>query len=172
MRIGLLIVDMQRLFMNEVADKHRVAETCEYINYVSGLLRAAGQPVIHIQDMEGAQHDADPEARSIIPEVVVGPNDLRVEKEYSNAFWKTDLEQMLRDQGVEFVVVSGFSAEYCVTFTANGAAERGFPAAILQRGILSANPDAVSSIYRDRHVVSHSVINYMTSVIGKTIAPE
>ncbi|WP_028612397.1 cysteine hydrolase family protein [Paenibacillus harenae] len=165
MKIGLLIVDMQQSFIDEGFDMQQVEEACVYINHVSGLLRAAEQTVIHIQDMEGANGDEDRDARSIIPQVTIGPNDLRVEKEYSNAFWKTDLERILREQGVEFVVICGLAAEHCITFTANGATERGFKAAILQKGILSMKPDAISAVYRDRQVVSYSVIEFMAKMM-------
>jgi nicotinamidase-related amidase len=164
-KIGLLIVDMQQTFINEGFDKQQVGEACAYINHVSGLMRASEQTVIHIQDMEGAGEDADPEARAIIPQVNIGPDDIRVEKEHSNAFWKTDLEQILRGQGVGFVVVCGLAAEHCITFTFNGAVERGFQAAILQKGILSMKPDAISAIYRDRHIVSYPAIDFMTKIM-------
>jgi nicotinamidase-related amidase len=157
MSIGFLIVDMQNIFLQDHMEKLEVGAACEYINYVSG----KDHTVIHIQDMEGSDRDTDPESRDIIPEITVGPKDIRITKQYSNAFWKTDLEQLLRNRGVGFVVVAGFSAEYCVTFTANGAIERGFQAAILQRGIVSTNTDAINSIYRDRHVISYPVIEFM-----------
>ncbi|MEK3985068.1 hypothetical protein MHB77_16990 [Paenibacillus sp. FSL K6-3166] len=48
-------------------ERLNVSEACEYINHVSGLLRAKDQIVIHIQDMEGANTDTDPEARNSIP---------------------------------------------------------------------------------------------------------
>ncbi|MFM1652115.1 isochorismatase family protein [Brevibacillus sp. B_LB10_24] len=161
MKFGLLIVDMQQIFLRDRIDNADVAEACEYINYVAGLLRAKDQRVIHIQDMEGSEGDADPQAREIIPRITVGHKDIRVTKQFSNAFWQTDLEQVLRQAGVEFVVVAGFAAEYCVTFTANGAVERGFKAAILQRGIVGEKPEAVFSTYRDRHLISYPVIKYM-----------
>ncbi|WNQ08850.1 isochorismatase family protein [Paenibacillus aurantius] len=161
MKIAFLIIDMQKLFLDDSVDKRQIESACEYINYVSNILRKTGHPVVHIQDMEGRQHDLNPEVRNIIPQIAVEPDDLRVEKEYSNAFWQTNLEQLLRDRGVKFVVTAGFSAEYCVTFTTNGAAERGFPVAILQKGFLSQDPDAVRSVYRDRQVVSYSAIEFM-----------
>jgi nicotinamidase-related amidase len=165
MKIGFLIVDMQNIFLHDHMVKLDVGATCEYINHVSGLMRGKDHTVIHIQDMEESNEDTDPEAREIIKEITVGPKDIRITKEYSNAFWKTDLEQDLRNHGVGFVVVAGFAAEYCVTFTTNGAVERGFQAAILQRGIVSTKPDAINSIYRDRHVISYPVIEFMINAI-------
>jgi nicotinamidase-related amidase len=165
MKIGFLIVDMQKIFLHDHLEKLDVRTTCEYINHVSGLMRGKDHTVIHIQDMEGSNEDTDPVAREIISGITVGPKDILITKEYSNAFWKTDLEQVLRSHGVEFVVVAGFAAEYCVTFTANGAIERGFQAAILQRGIVCTKPDAINSIYRDRHVISYPVIEFMMNCV-------
>jgi nicotinamidase-related amidase len=87
-------------------------------------------------------------------------------KEFSNAFWKTDLEQLLRENGVEFVIVAGFAAEQCVTFTINGAIERGFQAAVLQKGVLSTQPEAIPSIYRDRHMISYPVIEFLMETMA------
>lgn len=157
---------MQNLFLHDHMEKLNVSGACEYINHVSGLLRAKDQIVVHIQDMEGANEDTDPEARSVISEITVEPNDICLAKEFSNAFWKTDLEQLLREHGVEFVIIAGFAAEHCVTFTINGAQERGFQAAILQKGILSTQPDAITSIYRDRHMISYPVIEFLMETIA------
>jgi nicotinamidase-related amidase len=164
-KIGFLIVDMQNIFLHDQMEKLDVRGACEYINHVSGLIRGKDHTVIHIQDMEGSNEDTDPETRDIIPYITVGPQDIRITKQYSNAFWKTDLEQVLRNHEVGYVVIAGFAAEHCVTFTTNGAIERGFQAAILQRGIISTKTDAINSIYRDRHVISYPVIEFMMNAI-------
>ncbi|WP_338046722.1 isochorismatase family cysteine hydrolase [Paenibacillus tepidiphilus] len=161
----LVIVDMQNLFLQDHKEAWKISEACEYINHVAGLLRSQGHPVIHVQDMEGVSEDTSPEARDIIPEIHVEPGDLRVPKEFSNAFWQTDLEQVLHEHKAGLVIIAGFAAEHCVTFTWNGALERGFKAAILHNGICSSQPEAISAIYRDRQIVSYSVIEYITGVV-------
>lgn len=163
MKIAFLIIDMQNILLRDQMEALKVGRACEYINHVAGLLRSHDHLVIHVQDMEGSEEDADPNAREIIPEVTVGSNDIRVHKQYSNAFWKTDLEQILRAHGVEFVILAGFAAEHCVTFTLNGAIERDFQAVVLQNGILSTQSDAISAMYRDRPLASYQVIQLMLS---------
>lgn len=165
MKIGFLIVDMQNIFLQDRMERLNVEAACEYINHVAGLLRAKDQVVVHVHDMEGSDEDTDVEARNTIPEIAVGANDIRIEKQYSNAFWQTDLEQVLRDQEVGLVIVAGFAAEQCVTFTLNGAMERGFQSVLLQGGIVSTYADAISSIYRDRPVTSYKMIEFMMSNI-------
>ncbi|WP_238653129.1 cysteine hydrolase family protein [Paenibacillus piscarius] len=156
MKIGLLIIDLQEVHVSEVEQKE-IDRACEYINYVAGLLRAKGHPVIHIQDIEGMQPEEEGKF-AIIPGVEIHETDLNVKKEYSNAFWKTDLEKLVREQGIDLLVLSGYAAEHCVLFTYNGAAERGIKAVLLQNGILSSHQDVITAAYRDRNLISHPVI--------------
>ena len=158
-KIALLVVDMQRLFLENQMEKFEVARACEYINHVADQLRTNGHCVVHVQDVEDATDD-NAALLDFIPEVVVDANDLLVKKMHSNAFWQTELEQMLRDQGVGMVIVSGFSADQCVLFTYNGAMERGFKTVMLQKGIMST-PDIVALTTRDRHMISYPVVEFL-----------
>jgi nicotinamidase-related amidase len=102
-------------------------------------------------------------AFNVIPEIQIMDGDLRVTKEYSNAFWKTDLEKILLEQGVDLLILSGYAAEHCVLFTYNGAMERGFKPVILQQGILSSHSDTITATYRDRKLISYPVIEALVN---------
>lgn len=156
MKIGLLIIDLQEVHVSEVEQKE-IDRACEYINFVSGLLRAKGHAVIHIQDIEGMEPSEEAKF-AIIPGVEVQETDFNVKKEYSNAFWKTDLEKLVREQDIDLLILSGYAAEHCVLFTYNGAAERGIKAVLLQNGILSSHKDVITAAYRDRNLISYPVI--------------
>ncbi|NUU61755.1 cysteine hydrolase family protein [Paenibacillus agri] len=162
MTIALLVIDMQTNFLEEQVEKAVVHSACEYINHVAGLLRENNHTVIHVKDIEGADESSVAKL-DFIPEIVIGQDDIQINKEYSNAFWKTELEAVLSDKGIQLVIVSGFAAEHCVLFTYNGALERGFKAAILQKGILSTQNAAIDQTYRHRHVVAYPVIEYLVS---------
>lgn len=159
MKIGILVIDLQPVHLQGV-DKSFIVRACEYINYVSDMLRSKDHVVIHVQDIEGMD-ESNKESFQTIPEVQIKEQDIIVTKEYSNSFWQTDLEQILRDRNVELLIISGFAAEHCVLFTYNGATERGFKPVILQNGILSTHSDVVTSMYRDRNLISHPVIKYL-----------
>lgn len=156
MKIGLLIIDLQEVHLGKVEQKV-IDKACEYINYAAELLRSKDHTVIHIQDIEGMQ-PSDEETFKIIPGIEIKETDLRVTKEYSNAFWKTDLEQIVLEQGIDLLILSGYAAEHCVLFTYNGAMERGFKAVLLQNGILSSQSDVIPATYRDRSLISYPVI--------------
>jgi len=159
MKIGFIVIDMQPVHLQGI-DKSAVNRACEYIAYVSDLVRSAGHAVIHVQDVEGRDEE-NADEYATIPEAGIRPEDVVVTKEYSNSFWQTKLEQTLRDQGIEFVILAGNAAEHCVLFTYNGALERGFTPVILQNGILSTHADAISSMYRDRNLISHPAIKFL-----------
>lgn len=159
MKIGFLVIDLQPVHLKGV-DKQAVERACEYINYVADMLRSKNHVIVHIQDIEGMD-ESNKESFRTIPEISVAEHDLIVTKEYSNSFWKTDLEQILKDKGVELLIIAGNAAEHCVLFTYNGAGERGFKPVILQNGILSTYADAITSMCRDRNLVSHTVIQYL-----------
>jgi nicotinamidase-related amidase len=160
MKIGFLIVDMQKLFLQVQNEVLHVERACEYINYVADLVRSNNHLVVHIQDMEQA-NEVSSDLMSIIPEIKVEKEDICITKEDSNAFWNTELEQILKENGIDLVIISGFAAEHCVLFTYNGASERGFKPVILQNGILSTKSDVITQTYRDRNVISHPVIPFL-----------
>lgn len=160
MRIGLLIVDMQKVFLQGQREKFNVEIACEHINYVADLLRSKNHCVIHIQDIEGAE-DLNSELLDIISEIKVEQKDIKITKKVSNAFWNTELEQILLKQEIGLVIVAGFAAEHCVLFTYNGAKERGFKTVILQNGIISANSDVINNTYRDRNIISYPIIEFI-----------
>ncbi|SFD80074.1 Nicotinamidase-related amidase [Paenibacillus catalpae] len=158
MKIGFLIIDMQAIHLQGI-EKKVINRACEYINHVSDMLRSKRHVIIHIQDNEGIL-ESNKDLYRTIPDVQMKDTDLVVTKEYSNAFWKTELDQILADQGIEFLIISGNAAEQCVVFTYNGAVERGFKPVILQNGVLSTHSDAITSMYRDRNVISYPAIQY------------
>ncbi|MNZ48369.1 N-carbamoylsarcosine amidase [compost metagenome] len=164
MRLGFLIIDMQKIYLHDQVEKKAIDQACEYINYVAESLRSNGHLIVHIQDIEGMeQQEADTDLYHFISEIQMDEGDVVIKKEYSNAFWKTDLEQLLRNHAVDLVIISGFAAEHCVLFTYNGAIERGFKPVILQKGILSTHFDAITSAYRDRNLISYPVIDSLVS---------
>jgi nicotinamidase-related amidase len=162
MKIGLLIIDMQNVFLRGFKNKGALEDMTGYINYVADLLRSNGHCIVLVQDVEGAD-DPDSELFDVIPEIQVGEQDIRIRKEASNAFWDTKLQEILIENEVDLVIVSGFAAEHCVLFTYNGAIERGFQAVMLQHGILSLHDEAVQSTYQYRNVISHPVVEWLMS---------
>lgn len=164
MKIALLIIDMQKVFLSNRNEIYGIEKACEYINYVAELLRSKSQLIVHVKDVEG-ESERDKSLSEIIPEINVKEGDLEISKLKSNSFWNTDLENILLTNKAELVIVSGFAAENCVLFTYNGAVERNFKTVILQNGIIGENSASILETYRDRNVISYPVIEFLMNKI-------
>jgi isochorismate hydrolase len=138
-RAALLILDMQRYFLDEESHAF-VPDSPAIVDNLAGLARrfgAAGRPVImtrHSNTPDDAgmmsewwDHLLEPGS----PEEALEPlleelsSDLVAKTQY-DAFHETALEDVLRDSGVEQVVVTGVMTHLCVETTARSAFARGF----------------------------------------------
>jgi nicotinamidase-related amidase len=77
-----------------------------------------------------------------------------------NAFWETELDTILKREGVDCLIISGFAVEHCVLFTYNGAIERGYHAFLLQHGLAGMEEDEIKRIQLLRYVISYNAIEY------------
>ena len=121
-----------------------------------------GHLVIHVKDME--EVEAIPaEKLDFTEDIEVDTKDVIVEKKQSNAFWNTNLEEIINEHEVDLLILCGQAAEHCVVFTYNGARERGRAAVILQNAVLSQRPGRVAALMEDRNAISYPVIEAMVS---------
>lgn len=159
MNIALLIIDVQEAFIGHRKGEQEYHNTFEYINETAKLFRKSGKPVIIVRDIEGGND----ESFQNVGNLIVQDSDTEVLKVYSNSFWKTDLEKILKEKNIDFVVLCGNAAEYCVLATYNGAIERDFGAAILQHGVFANHPNGLIDIYNNRALISFEVLSYILS---------
>jgi nicotinamidase-related amidase len=155
---AFLIVDMQKNCKAGTSCKAAFEKAVEYINEISQHFRAKQLPVVIIQDCE----DGGPETEGFacVDELVVSDQDYRVMKSFCNSFWQTDLDELLKKEGVDCVIISGFAAEYCVLFTYNGAVERGYQTFLLQNGIAGFSEEEIKRIQQLRPVISYNAVKY------------
>lgn len=157
-KVALLIIDMQKNCKEDTTCKASFEKATEYINEISQFFREKKQPVIIIQDIEAGGPET--EGFHCVEELVVADSDFSVHKTFSNSFWETDLDSILKREGVDCVVVSGFAAEYCVLFTYNGAKERGYTTFLLQNGIAGFEEEEIKRIQLLRSVVNYEALEY------------
>jgi nicotinamidase-related amidase len=125
-RMALVIVDPQRKFTLDVPDwDARMNKAVKAINCFSNMFRKYGQPVIFIH-FDGESHcmyEGD-DGDDWLPGIVAKDSDMVVHKQHMNCFKGTELEGILKDEGVESVLYAGMLTEYCVMSTYFAASER------------------------------------------------
>ncbi len=77
------------------------------------LSEAEGEPLRYTEDGS--------EGQKLIPELTIKNGDLVVKKYRSSAFWGTNLDLLLKSNGIQSVVVAGCTTEGCVESTARDA---------------------------------------------------
>jgi nicotinamidase-related amidase len=139
MKPALLILDPQNDFFGD--DNPNLAEfqaAVPTINAAIALFRQRGWPVVFVQHSSSSK-PAGSYAWAIHEQFDCRPDDTRLSKRHYNAFWETELDALLQSGRVDFVVVAGYVAEFCVLSTVRGALERGYRSAILADGIAGMN---------------------------------
>ncbi|WML49949.1 isochorismatase family protein [Neobacillus sp. PS3-34] len=163
MNTALIVVDMQNAYFGMDNCRKSLQGILGYVNYSIHKFREADQPVIFIQDEDPG---VESPGYDLYEKMDADKTDIFISKRFSNSFWQTDLENILKDLNVGMVLICGFAAEYCVQATYQGAMERGFEPALLQHGIASSNEkyvDFVQDIYR---TTSIKVVEYMFKTKG------
>lgn len=115
-KTALLILDIEERTCN-VERRPRCLATVPRIADLAARARAAGMPVVYSLTSVGT-----PE--TILPPVAAQPGEPIVQSSVDK-FWKTDLEKILADKGVEAVIVTGTAAHGAVLHTATAAGFRG-----------------------------------------------
>ena len=124
---AVLVIDVQN---GVVAGAHERDAVVANINTAVGKARAAGVPVIWIQDIAGERADGS-EAGKIVPELDPREDEPLVQKKWGDAFEETDLESVLAGLKVGSLVVTGAQTDACVRSTLHGAIARGYDALLV-----------------------------------------
>ena len=159
MKCAFIIIDMQKGCRELCKCQREFDDAVEYINEAARIFREKGLPVVRVLDIEVGEGTGCKEFE-FVDSINTHKNDIVVHKEYNNAFFKTELNEKLQELGVEFVVISGFAAEYCVLFSYNGAKEMGYGVSLLQNGIAGVEYEEVKRMQLLRPVVSIEMLEY------------
>ncbi len=149
MKPALMIIDMQKEFYKgEITAQ--MDQAAEYINWITPRFEARDLPVIRVYDVD--EDDGvvpGSEGFEFIDSLKPQVDGIRIHKRYGNSFNKTEADKILKDNGIDTVVVTGFCAEHCVLSTYRGAKDLDYFPVLLKNGIAStkeSNKEFVESI--------------------------
>jgi nicotinamidase-related amidase len=131
MRTALIVIDMQRALCSGDEAAFDIERVGARINALSARARAAGAPVILVQHEEAEgplQFGAA--GWQLCDGLATAATDLRVRKTTPNSFHRTELQDLLRERGVDRLVVCGLQSDYCVDTTVRQALALGYAVAL------------------------------------------
>jgi nicotinamidase-related amidase len=79
------------------------------------------------------------------------PGDELIEKQWASGFHRTDLDQRLRKQGVDSLVVTGLTTSGCVRATAVDGLQHDYRVVVPREAVGDRNPDAHEANLFDLH---------------------
>jgi len=161
-RSALLVVDMQRFFLDEKSPTFTCggAAIVPNLKKLVSAFRDASRPVIYTKHVhhpkfidagimkwwwEGACLECTPESE-VIDEIAPLPDEKVVLKHRYSAFYNTDLEIILRCMKIEDLVVAGIMTNLCCESTARDAYFRDYRVFFLA--------DCTGTITEDMHLAS------------------
>jgi nicotinamidase-related amidase len=94
----------------------------------------------------------------IVPALAPEPDEPVIDKPGKGAFYQTDLELMLRNRGIETLLVAGVTTEVCVHATVREANDRGYRCLVMG--------DACASYFPRFHEVGLAMIAAQGGILG------
>jgi biuret amidohydrolase len=98
------------------------------------------------------------EGHGIIDEVAPLEGEIVIDKPGKNAFYATELDELLRARGIENLLITGVTTDVCCSATTIAANDRGFNALVLA--------DCVASYSPERHAAVLDVIAAQGGIFG------
>ena len=141
---GLLIIDIQRDYFPGGAFPLVAPEAAaEAARRALDRFRAEGEPLVHVQHLWDAP-DAPffkkgTAGTEIHPLVAPEGDETLITKDEPNAFLGTDLEQRLRADGIDELVVAGMMSSMCVDASVRAGADLGFGMTVIHDGCAAPN---------------------------------
>lgn len=151
--VALLVIDMQVGLFGADTPRHDAAGVVDRINALARAVRREGGAVIFIQ------HDGPPgdvfepgrEGWKILPSLEREEGDLVVHKRACDAFYQTDLAEVLGKHRVTRLLVTGCATDFCVDTTVRAAASRDYEIVVVADGHTTADRPHVDALSVIRH---------------------
>ena len=138
--LGLLIIDMQVGVMHGQT-RFDADGVIRRINDLTTAVRAANGSVIFIQHegKPGGPYEPGTPRWKILPSLDRRPEDLVVAKTACDAFYRTNLDAVLREREIDQLLITGFCTDFCVDTTIRAAASRDYAVTVVSDGHTTAD---------------------------------
>jgi nicotinamidase-related amidase len=125
---ALIMIDCQNTYREGIMQLTGVEEAVKEAQKLLKLARELNVPIIHIQHDagEGTPYDIRTNIGAISDEVAPVNQEIVIIKNYPNAFYKTQLDDVLKSQGINKIILVGFMTHMCINSTAHGAFNLGY----------------------------------------------
>jgi len=168
LRPAIIVIDIIKDFTTGVRGSERARGIIPRVKRLLDEAREKGVPIVyvtdaHIEDDREFQlwprHavDGTPGAE-IVEELQPQPGDYHLKKRRYSAFYATGLDALLRELGVDTVILTGLVTNICVQHTAADAFFRGYRVVVVE--------DCVEALSDEAH---REALRYMREIYGAEV---
>ncbi len=161
---ALLIIDMQVGMLQSATPPRDVDIVVQRINAVANAMRRSGRPVIFIQH-RGPTGDAFAPGEpgwQFLPSLERAESDFIVSKTTCDAFYRTELDSLMKQHQVDELVIAGWATDFCVDTTIRAAASHEYNITVIG--------DAHTAADRP-HLDADAIIRHHNSIWHDLIVP-
>ncbi len=155
-KTALVVIDLQQGIVARQTAPYTSSQVIERSSLIAKTLRTKGGTVVYVRvDMNNFlqlpvdQPSRDPNApplpvaaSELVPEAGFQPGDVLITKRHWGAFAGTELEQTLRERGVDTVVLTGISTNAGVESTARQGTGLGFAFVVVEDACSSTDAES------------------------------
>ncbi len=145
---ALIVIDMQQGSFGPDMPRHDAAALVGRLNRLARAVRTDGGAVIFVQHdgPPGDPHHPDAPGWRLLATLEVRPDDTVVRKRSCDAFLDTTLDAVLRETGIDRLIITGCATDYCVDTTVRSALARGWPTIVPSDGHTTADRPHLSAV--------------------------
>lgn len=152
-KVAVLTNDLQYELVNKNEERIKAVneatpEFCKFLDQ----MRSIGVKIIHLQLINKIDDPTVEKYGDYIPvtkgsegakiiEEFLNEDDIIIEKNKDSGFFETELDSMLKELGIESVIVTGMQTQICVQTTAADAFFRGYKVIVPRDGVVSAREE-------------------------------
>ena len=137
----LLVIDMQVGLFESSTPRYDAQGVVQRINNVAEAVRATGGNVIFIQHDDQAGSVLEPHTKGweLLPSLEQAGEDFLVRKQACDAFYETELGNILDAHDPKPLIITGCATDFCVDTTVRAAASRDYEVMVVEDGHTTAN---------------------------------
>jgi len=164
MTTALVIIDLQNAILANMAPSERQREIDAALDVcvarvaeVQIRARNAGLPVIVVQHDDGPGHrlQTGTEGHRLRREIQPQNDEATVHKSACDAFYRTELHDLLTANGVDHLVVAGCMTQFCIDTSVRRAVSLGYDVTLLSDGHTTADMGALTF---EQIIAHHNVL--------------
>lgn len=150
---AFVVIDMQCGLLAGDPPPANVDILVERINAVAQAFRSMGDLVIFVQQC-GPAGDAFAEENPgwpLLPDIEIASQDKVVSKTTCDSFYRTELNSLLKSNGIEEIVIAGWATDFCVDTTVRSAASLDYSVTVVRDGHTAADRPHLDSVSIVKH---------------------